>query len=634
MIKKYILISIFLLILTPILIYSSLDSERYYFGYITYLEKGCKIKRSISPQFEEPILNYPVIPGDEIYTNNGRCEIQFDNGTIVRLDKNAELKVETILAQSLTSKWKITTLLLKRGNAYVMNKNYKKELFQFITPNAAIKLKDNSVSKIEVNKNRETYFQVIRGKGYIKYGPDEKKLKERKVNKSERVFVNSSHNLIQEELIADTDFDLWNEVMNEHFREIHWGRSKIPGPIYKFPKAVIYFAEKYSSYYGEWIYSDLFGYVWKPYFQRYYPSGWMPYMYGRWIFINGQLFWVPAEPWGWVPYHFGVWHWTPKWGWIWIPGSAFHFGMVDWFYSGLYVGWRPWTLWDYWYWYGYWSYPDYYYWYAWYHDRYGRTPEEDPSPSKKPIKRKITKDELKSQKKKPYTLPKEYKKIVKNLIFSSEKLKKAILLPPDTIAKQFVFIKKKDLLSPELSNKVIPYSLVKEKIRENILNKSLKNQIFSRYLVRRSAQLQLINSIVYSNKKPKVFEEKIGRLISKVEKITSILPRNFNDVLPELQESPALKERILNIGRSRTAKGLRFRDWNPDVKWAIRRGLKIVYSSNSNEIVCPSLGISSSTVSSGSYSISGSFHSSGSRSVSSRNGNRASSRQGGKGKDK
>jgi hypothetical protein len=50
----------------------------------------------------------------------------------------------------------------------------------------------------------------------------------------------------------DTDFELWNESMNEDFVAMHKGVTFIPDPIYKYPEAVIYFAQKYSNIHGEW----------------------------------------------------------------------------------------------------------------------------------------------------------------------------------------------------------------------------------------------------------------------------------------------------------------------------------------------------------------------------------------------
>lgn len=95
----------------------------------------------------------------------------------------------------------------------------------------------------------------------------------------------------------------------------------------------------------------------------------------------------------------------------------------------------------------------------------------------------------------------------------------------------------------------------------------------------------------------------IGKSEDKVSKIT---PRILDIILPTLTDN---ESRTID-----SPKNIRFRDWNPDVKWALRRGVDLIYSSRINEIVCPSLGISSSTVSSsGSYSSGGSYRSSSSR---------------------
>jgi len=42
---------------------------------------------------------------------------------------------------------------------------------------------------------------------------------------------------------------------------------------------------------------------------------------------------------------------------------------------------------------------------------------------------------------------------------------------------------------------------------------------------------------------------------------------------------------------------MRFRDWNPDVHAALKRGVTIRYDSRSNEVCCPELGLRSWDVS-------------------------------------
>ena len=92
-----------------------------YFGHISFTEaqhdgKDPVVLREGSTIPEVAVLNFPIAPGDTISTpDNRRCEIQFDSGTIIRLDSNTEIKIETILAQSLSSSSKITNFVLSKG---------------------------------------------------------------------------------------------------------------------------------------------------------------------------------------------------------------------------------------------------------------------------------------------------------------------------------------------------------------------------------------------------------------------------------------------------------------------------------------------------------------------------------------
>ncbi|MBI5575107.1 MAG: hypothetical protein HY896_01945 [Deltaproteobacteria bacterium] len=72
--------------------------------------------------------------------------------------------------------------------------------------------------------------------------------------------------------------------------------------------------------YGEWVYADDYGYVWRPRV----VAGWSPYFYGRWVWISPYGWtWVSYEPWGWYPYHFGWWVNDPIIGWCWSPYRSF-----------------------------------------------------------------------------------------------------------------------------------------------------------------------------------------------------------------------------------------------------------------------------------------------------------------------
>ncbi|MFQ6109698.1 MAG: DUF6600 domain-containing protein, partial [Candidatus Aminicenantales bacterium] len=377
--------------------YAVFPKEDIYFGHISltqvkYDGKDPVVLREGEKTPEIAVLNFPLTAGDTIRTpESRRCEIQFDTGTIVRLNHNTELKLETVLAQSLSSRKKLTNLVLHKGQIYIMYKMYnKRELFQVITPNAAVKMNHNTVAMIKA-EGGDSEIQVKLGKACILFGSDADHLMEEKIQKMKKATVTADHRIHMAEYKPDADFELWNEGINLDFQALHRGKSFIPLPIKTFPEAVYYFAQKYSNLYGEWVWNSLYGYVWRPHYNDYYPWGtWQPYFYGQWREVEGQLFWVPEESWGWVPYHLGLWIWDKKYGWIWIPGSAFAPAWVAWDFLTGYYTWRPWSLMD---WYYPLSYYDYYN-----MGYYGWRQAEDAPPGvrkQKPILHSIRKDQLK-----------------------------------------------------------------------------------------------------------------------------------------------------------------------------------------------------------------------------------------------
>jgi hypothetical protein len=546
--KTFSLLIAFVFILSlPSLIYSESQSHyeyvnspktKIYFGHISfdnvkYDGKDPVVIREGRTSPEIAVLNFPLAPGDTIRSSEARrCEIQLDTGTIIRLDLNTELKIETILAQSLSSKNSITNLVLNKGQIYVMYKKYdRREVFQIITPNAAVMMKHNAVA-----------------------------------------FINAKEDASEQ----DVDFEFWNKDMNENFIELHKGKSFIPAPVQKFSPAVFYFAQKYSNRHGEWVWNSLYGWVWRPFYNDYYPWGdWQPYMYGNWREVNSELFWVPGESWGWVPYHLGLWVWDQKRGWLWIPGSAFAPAWADWdFYMGYYT-WKPWSLMDYYYGGGYYSpgytrgggnyYPYYYY--------YGAG--QDPQASRKVLTR-IRKDQLK-RKDLVYKLPKDLKRIYKRVVTAAGKGDERILGPVRKISDQMITVRREDLNTRRIQVNDSYKEAVRAFNRNSMIN-TLREKII------RNAAKERVGDRAFPTNKLKTY-------LSKEELVTSLSSRD-----PAFRKN--VKGTSITIRRSsnmsiRKAPSVRFRDWNPDARVALRAGVSIKYISKNNEISCPELRMSS-----------------------------------------
>ena len=297
------------------------------YGHISFIEKDGTVAHADGSE-NQAVVNLPIVPGDTVVTSAaGRCELQFDNGTVIRLDENTRLRITTVQAPTLTSRWKVTTLHLLQGQLYTLPQTYGLEMFQIITPNAAVKLKSRTRATIRFDADLSTTLFSDAGKFEVLYGADSKALKKVKVKSGQAYVINAANTLAGSSEKRNLEFVAWNEYVDRHFNELHYGISKVPPKLKFGNKALVYWAEKWSSLVGEWIYDELFGYVWKPADERFAHSV-RPFFFAEYVRINGQLFLVPQEAWGWVPAHMGTWVWMKR-GWAWIPGDWFHSGVVD-----------------------------------------------------------------------------------------------------------------------------------------------------------------------------------------------------------------------------------------------------------------------------------------------------------------
>jgi hypothetical protein len=573
--------------------YTLVSGEKdFYFGFISYLpeEPGVRAPEIFRPGLSVPEtaqLNFPLAPGDVVLTYDQPCEIQFDSGTIIRLGTNSQLKIETILAQTLSSGDQLSNLELRKGTLYLMYTAYNSwEIFQLITPTSALKMKNHTVILTQVAENGETRVTVKEGKGNLLFGPSSDRLKSIAIKKGESVLVTADHQVEKRESFPElADFEAWNKELNKNFLELHKGITPLPKPIQKLPPAVFYFAQNYSNQYGQWLWDEFYGYVWRPYYNDVYPWGnWSPYIYGRWTYVNSSLFWVPEEPWGWVPYHLGIWQWDKKLGWVWIPGSVFAPAWADWdFFFGLY-SWRPWTMMD-------WLFYDYYgagYDYGYYGGMTGGVAGQGSGqlPELKYIN-KIRKDQLKKPQTSSFPVPGEYKSILKNLSKAIDRgnpeiVERITVRPPEPVV-----VKREDLGSSNLVQRIIPAREVFKRLNQG---KTPQNQKSPAVRTPGAEKLAIFD---YLKARTPVTSLKAGEKtnqgsrIGAGEKTQVFQPdsRTDNWVQPSRVNSAAI--------RIAAAFTMRFRDWNPDLRVAKQLGVHVLYDSPRNSVVSPELGLNS-----------------------------------------
>lgn len=117
-------------------------------------------------------------------------------------------------------------------------------------------------------------------------------------------------------------------------------RPARPGAIFRQHRLRLFHAT--LSDYGDWLYSDRWGEVWRPLAQD-RDDDWRPYWAGHWAFTREYGWtWISDEgEWGDIAYHYGRWVYDPYDGWLWLPGYVWSPAWVVWRSSGPDVGWMP-----------------------------------------------------------------------------------------------------------------------------------------------------------------------------------------------------------------------------------------------------------------------------------------------------
>ena len=564
------------------------EPGHFYYGHVSLVEirndgLDPKVLRAGKNVPQPAALNLPIVPGDTILTSpSRRCEIQFDTGTILRLDIDTELKVETILAHTLSSMAETTNLVLARGRVFIMYRDYgHDELFQVMTGRAAVKLDRDAVVMIQAGPDGATDVEVQAGKAWVLYGQGAKATGSKKLGKLERAIVTADDRFESAPFVAGGDFAEWNSDVNANFEALHHGQSFLPKPILRYSPGIIYFAQKYSNMYGEWLWDDLYGYVWRPFVNDTYPWGnWRPYYYGSWSEANGQLYWVPEETWGWVPYHLGVWNWDKKWGWVWLPGSLFAPSWSVWgFFGGDYY-WRPWSFWDWW----LWGYGDLFWtsamadldWWGFSFWPYGNVSQNpgDAGTVNKDVRTKVSKDQLAQGS----TVPKELKAVLKNAFKALARGDERIQGALKAAAEARSFVRPGDLGAARISERTVGLDQVE--VNTNPDSGTFRDRFFEEARSsdpRRQAADDLTR------------HSEAGTPLTTPPQVRSAIPDPAGRVASG-PGSPAARDPRAG---AYAQPAMRFRDWNPDIRQAIHQGLTIVYSSLTNEVRCPELKIGS-----------------------------------------
>lgn len=259
-------------------------------------------------------MNLPIRQGYVLATDNGRAEVEFENGTLAFLKENTVLEFYDL---SLKDGALITRLVLRQGSASFHVNPMSGDYFSVTGGDFTVEAGSRATFRLD-NFDEGSSVEAVSGHVNVLHQDETTPLAKGQslsVKAGEAASVNIGRIPEQDE------FDRWvsgqiDTVSTANAATMQYTNS---------PYYAAGFGSLYS--YGSFFNCGGYGYGWRPFGVSY---GWSPFTNGQWIWDPAFGWtWDSFDPWGWAPYHYGGW--------------LFDSGCGGWFYSppavyGIYPG--------------------------------------------------------------------------------------------------------------------------------------------------------------------------------------------------------------------------------------------------------------------------------------------------------
>src|SRR3984885_4969799 len=271
--------------------------------------------------WENAELNLPIRQGYVLATDNGRAEIEFENGSMAFLSSGSVLEFYDL---SLEDGAKTTRLILRQGTASFYVNPANGDYFSVTGGDFSVEADGHSSFRLD-NFDDGSVVNVMKGHVSVLRKNQATALVK---GQSLSMRANDSGSVSIGHLTENDDFDRWVAGRTEMVTAAtNAAQPYVNSSGYSSGLASLYT-------YGGWYPCAGYGNCWQPYGVG---AGWSPFNSGFWFSDPSiGLSFIGDQPWGWLPYHYGGWIFYPSYGWLWAP-NAFGGGGL---YGG-YPGYSP-----------------------------------------------------------------------------------------------------------------------------------------------------------------------------------------------------------------------------------------------------------------------------------------------------
>jgi hypothetical protein len=281
---------------------------------LSYVEGSVQLSQGNQILADPALVNTPLFEGTEIAAKeDGKAEIQFDDGSVARISPNSSLKIAVLRQDAGASK---AELVLTSGLAYFElqgDSSANHTIARF--GDSAVTAGGYTVLRVSLD-NLPGEVAVFAGNAHIERGNS----LSLDVRGGESVALNASdpnlYNLA--ETIEPDSWDAWNADRDQDLNAQIAAKTAASGsePNSNNPA----WGDLDAN--GNWYNVPGQGYVWSP--NEAASGSWDPYGCGNWVWTPQYGYiWVSCEQWGYLPYTTGYWNFYDDFGWGWTPGFCY-----------------------------------------------------------------------------------------------------------------------------------------------------------------------------------------------------------------------------------------------------------------------------------------------------------------------
>ena len=297
--------------------------------HLSYVEGQVRVSQGDQVIAEGATVNMPLFEGMQLATaQDGRAEIQFEDGSVARLSPNSTLTLTVLRGVGTNGD---AEMVLNGGLAYFEFQGAN-QLGQFSVhfADSTVTPSGNAVFRVKMDASPGE-FAVLSGNANLSRGNGGTQLA---VHGGESVtlYPNDAAHYDLNESVDPDSWDAWNSDRDQATATVE-AAFTAPPPTQNGPESGNPAWSDLDAN-GSWYNVPGQGYIWSPYQAS--AGGWDPYGCGNWVWYPqyGYIF-VPCENMGFLPYSCGSWNYFNDFGWGWNPGMG---GCNPWWNSGYYPG--------------------------------------------------------------------------------------------------------------------------------------------------------------------------------------------------------------------------------------------------------------------------------------------------------